>query len=107
LARLSNGEFVINNSTRRFFGSSFFHGLQAFARSGGKGRLPGFATGGLAGALGGGFEPVVQAAGMGGAPVHIHLPGGDTMRLREGDDTVSTVKTMINREARKRGRRIR
>ena len=107
MAMLSNGEFVINNNTRRFFGSTFFHGLQAYARSGGKGKLPGFATGGLVGALGSAFEPVTQAMGTGGAPVHIHLPGGDTMRLREGEDTVNTVKTMMNREARKRGRRLR
>jgi hypothetical protein len=103
---LSRGEFVVNAATRKFFGSGFFYQLQALARKGGRAKLPGFATGGVVGSLNS-FEPVVQAAGMGGAPVHIHLPGGDTMRLREGDDTASAVKNMINREARKRGRRIR
>jgi TP901 family phage tail tape measure protein len=108
-AYLSNGEYVIDALTTRMMGSNFFAHLQTLARSGRKLKsLPKFATGGLVG--GGsldGLSPVIQAAGVGGAPVHIHLPGGDTMRLREGEDTVDTVKRMMNREARKRGGRLR
>jgi hypothetical protein len=107
-AFLSNGEYVIDAFTTRMMGSKFFATLQALARSGRKMKgLPKFATGGLVGSLGSNFEPVIQAAGVGGAPIHIHLPGGDTMRLKEGEDTVDTVKRMMNREARKRGRRVR
>ena len=106
-ALLSNGEYVIDAFTTRMMGSKFFATLQALARSGRKMKgLPKFATGGLVGSLGS-FEPVVQAAGVGGVPVHIHLPGGDTMKLQEGEDTVNTIKRTMNREARKRGRRLR
>jgi TP901 family phage tail tape measure protein len=105
LARLSRDEFVVNAATTRRFGSGFFYGLQALAKRGkGLSQLPGFATGGLG--LGS-FEPVVQAMGTGGAPVHIHLPGGDTMRLREGEDDTLTVKRIAKREALKRGSRVR
>lgn len=104
-AMVSNGEFIVNAATRKFFGSDFFFRLQALAGSGRKLRVPGFATGGPIG-IGSQFEPVVQVAGAGGAPVHIHLPGGDVMRLREGDDTIETIKQQQRREARKRGRRV-
>lgn len=53
LAWLSNGEYIMDAATTRFFGSSFFAGLQSFAKSGsGPGSklgLPAFAGGGLAG----------------------------------------------------------
>jgi TP901 family phage tail tape measure protein len=102
LAKLSRGEFVVNAETTRRFGPGFFAGLQALARRGKN--LPGFATGGLGLPS---FEPVIQAAGTGGAPVHVHLPGGETMRLREGEDDTLTVKRIAKREALKRGTRAR
>lgn len=104
LSRLSRGEFVVNAATTRKFGAGFFHRLQALAKRGQNLDLPGFATGGLG--LGS-FEPVVQAAGTGGAPIHIHLPGGDTLRLREGADDTTAVKRIARREALKRGVRAR
>jgi len=52
-AWLSNGEFVMDAITTRFFGGSFFSGLQALAKTGRrpkmKGGLPAFAGGGLVG----------------------------------------------------------
>lgn len=102
-AMLSNGEFVINAATTRFFGSRFFQGLQQFARGGLA--IPRFGVGGLVGAGIGGFEPVIHAAGAGGAPVNIHLPSGDVVRLREGETDSQTVIRMFKREARKRGAR--
>ena len=101
-AMLSNGEFIINAATTRFFGSRFFQGLQSFARGGMA--LPRFGVGGLVGGVSG-FEPVIQAAGAGGAPVNIHLPSGDVVRLREGQTDSQTVVRMFRREARKRGTR--
>jgi hypothetical protein len=101
-AMLSNGEFIINAATTRFFGSNFFSGLQKFARGGLT--VPRFGVGGLVGGIPG-FEPVIQAAGAGGAPVNIHLPSGDVVRLREGQTDSQTVIRMFRREARKRGTR--
>ncbi len=101
-AMLSNGEFVINAATTRFFGSPFFNGLQRFARGGLT--VPRFGVGGLVGGVSG-FEPVIQAAGAGGAPVNIHLPSGDVVRLREGETDSQGVIRMFKREARKRGTR--
>ena len=59
LSWLSNGEFVIDAFTTRFFGSSFFSNLQLFARSGRKPKIPAFAAGG----------PVGAAAAAGGRDV--------------------------------------
>jgi len=101
-AMLSNGEFVINAATTRFFGSPFFQGLQRMARGGLT--VPRFGVGGMVGGISG-FEPVIQAAGAGGAPVNIHLPSGDVVRLREGQTDSQTVIRMFKREARKRGAR--
>ena len=101
-AMLSNGEFVINAATTRFFGSRFFQGLQSFARGGVA--LPRFGVGGLVGGVSG-FEPVIQAAGAGGSPVNIHLPSGDVVRLREGETDSQGVIRLFRREARKRGTR--
>jgi hypothetical protein len=53
LSWLSNGEYVIDAFTTRFFGSSFFRVLQLLARSGRSSLdfvLPRFAGGGIAGA---------------------------------------------------------
>ena len=101
-AMVSNGEFIVNAATTRMFGSPFFHGLQSIARR--RLSVPRFGVGGLVGATPG-FEPVVQAAGAGGAPVNIHLPSGDVVRLREGQTDSQTVIRMFRREARKRGTR--
>lgn len=101
-AMLSNGEFVVNAATTRFYGSSFFKGLQSFARGGLA--IPRFGVGGLVGGFAG-SQSVIQAAGAGGAPVNIHLPSGDVVRLREGETDSQTVIRMFKREARKRGAR--
>lgn len=101
-AMLSNGEFVINAATTRFFGSPFFQGLQRMARGGLT--VPRFGVGGLVGGVSG-FEPVIQAAGAGGSPVNIHLPSGDVVRLREGETDSQGVIRLFRREARKRGTR--
>lgn len=102
-AMLSNGEFVVNAATTRFYGSRFFQGLQKFARGGLA--VPRFGVGGLVGGGTEGFGSVIQASGAGGAPVNIHLPSGDVVRLREGETDSQTVIRMFKREARKRGAR--
>jgi hypothetical protein len=105
-ALLSNGEFVIDAFTRQFYGSGFFTMLQKMAKSGRKLSVPAFATGGPVGSIPGELTPVVSATGAGGAPVHIHLPGGDTVKLREGDTGIADVTKLFRREASKRGRRV-
>src|SRR5690606_10307836 len=47
LAWLSNGEYVMDAFTTKFFGSGFFKSLQQMARSGFKLPLPSFNTGGM------------------------------------------------------------
>ena len=67
LARLSNGEFVVNANTVRTFGASFFHGLQSLAKNGvatrKRGPLPAFADGGLVGTGGNAPQVVIQNSG--------------------------------------------
>lgn len=69
LARLSNGEFVSDAKTVKFFGPDFFHNLKRMAggvkRPPSGSMIPGFATGGLVGGGGGGSAPsiVIQNSG--------------------------------------------
>ncbi len=100
MARLSNGEFVMNAATTKFFGSSFFQGLQNFARGGFA--VPSFAGGGFVG-----NSVLQQAGGPPGSPVNITMPGGERLRLATGVSTVEDIKRVFSREARKAGRRLR
>jgi hypothetical protein len=60
LARLSNGEFVVNAGAVSRIGTNYLHSLNRMAEGGLIGSLPNFANGGLVG---------------GGTPVHLHLGG--------------------------------
>ena len=100
LARVSNGEFIMNAATTRFFGSKFFHGLQNFAKGGFS--VPAFAGGGSVG-----NSVLTQAGGPPGSPVNITLPSGEQLRLATGVSTVEDIKRVFSREARKAGRRLR
>lgn len=68
LSWLSNGEYVIDAMTTQRFGSKFFAGLQAAARTGNRGmlKLPAFASGGPVGTTyRGGVPEAVKQAGEG------------------------------------------
>ena len=98
-AMLERGEFIINKrSTRQNLGL-----LRAINRGNGSlsrmSRIPHFAEGGIVHMQGGG--PVGTKA-----PVNITLPGGPTLQLTEGADSIETIKRTIANEALKRGRRI-
>jgi len=98
-AMLERGEYIINKrSTRQNLGL-----LRAINRGNGSlsrmSRIPHFAEGGIVHMQGGG--PVGAKA-----PVNITLPGGPTLQLSEGADSVESIKRTIANEALKRGRRI-
>ena len=106
LGWLSNGEYVIDSLTRRFFGTSFFQGLQHMATSGTKLSMPRFATGGPVSRLPGDMTPLMGMAGVGGTPINLHLPGGSVVNMREGDTDIDEVVKIFRRESAKRGRRV-
>jgi hypothetical protein len=83
LARLSNGEFVINSGSVRRLGVGFLQGLNNYAMGGLVG-MPHFAEGGL-------------AAG-GGTPVHLHL-GGPTFATTAASSVASALVSEAHRQA--------
>ncbi len=90
LSWLSNGEYVMDAFTTRFFGSSFFSDLQMFARSGRKPKIPSFAQGGL----------VANAAG-GRDVVDLNLTiGGETASLFGEREQVRNLVTNLKRMTR-------
>lgn len=84
LARLSNGEFVINAGSTRRLGTSFLNGLNSFA-AGGLVNVPPirFASGGL----------VPSFAGGGQAMASFHFESGNSFRL---GGPVDVVNAMVN-----------
>lgn len=68
LARLSNGEYVMDAKTVRTFGTGFFKNLQGFSKSGVSSKrahtnIPGFADGGLVSSSSGAPQVVIQNTG--------------------------------------------
>ncbi len=99
-AMLEKGEYIINKqSTRRHLGllAAINRGNLSMSRLS---RLPRFAAGGAVGAS---FNPARSATG---SPVNITLPGGPTLQLATGVDSIESIKRTIANEALKRGRRI-
>ena len=94
------GEFVVNKRSTRANLSllrSINNGL----------RLPRMQAGGVVPQPQ--LQDVTRSSGDGGAgraPVIINLPSGQSLRLQEGQDSVETIKRVMNREALKRGRRV-
>jgi hypothetical protein len=83
LARLSNGEFVLNAGSVRRLGVGFLEGLNSFAAGGLIGApLPRFAEGGL--------------VGGGGTPVHLHL-GGHSFALSGNESVVGSLVVEAHR----------
>jgi hypothetical protein len=76
LARLSNGEFVLNAGSVRRVGVGFLEALNSFAAGGLVSPLPRFAEGGL--------------VGGGGTPVHLHL-GGHSFALSGSESVVGSL----------------
>jgi hypothetical protein len=95
LSWLSNGEYVIDSFTTRFFGSNFFKNLQTYARAGRR-LLPGFAGGGpvlntssnLVGALAGSMDTVNLNLTLQGERVSLL---GDRQQVKK---MVNILKTM-------------
>jgi hypothetical protein len=83
VARLSNGEFVLNAGSVRRLGVGFLQGLNSFADGGLiRAPLPRFAEGGL-------------VAGGGGTPVHLHL-GGHSFALSGAGSVVNALVSEAN-----------
>jgi hypothetical protein len=82
LARLSNGEFVVNAASTRRLGTSFLNGLNSFA-AGGLVNVPPirFASGGLV------------AAGGGNAMASFHFESGSSFKLGGPVDVVNAMVT--------------
>lgn len=94
LARLSNGEFVMRAAAVKRLGVGLLESLNA-------GRLPGFAIGGLVGAM---PMPVVAPSrarvGSGGErPVNIAWPDGSKTALRGDADAVAAIERKARRSA--------
>lgn len=88
LSRLSNGEFVVNALTTKFFGSDFFYSLQRMARGGG---IPKFAAGGLASSK---------------SVVNLTIPGIGTVGPMMADNTVvDNLNRALARQSLKSGGR--
>jgi len=84
LARLSNGEFVINAGAVQRLGTGFLHSLNSFASGGLVGMPPiRFAAGGLA------------SATAGGRPVHLHL-GSRSFALSGSSGVVDSLVSEAN-----------
>lgn len=87
LARLSDGEYVMDAFTTRRFGANFFRSLQRAARTGNPFSLPGFAAGGLVGdttPLAGEIRQLGELASRSGARDEVDLNfniGDERIRL--------------------------
>ena len=88
LARLSNGEFVVNAASVRRLGVGFMHGLNSFAAGG---LVSSFAAGG----------PVSAASG--GRPVHLHLGGGSFALSGSGNVVDALVSAAHSQQMRSAG----
>jgi hypothetical protein len=81
LARLSNGEFVMNAGSVRRWGVGLMHSLNNSFASGGLVNVPGFAAG-----------------GMTGTPVHLHL-GGQVFATSASQSVASALVSEAHRQA--------
>lgn len=102
-AWLSNGEYVMDSLSTRFFGPNFFKNLQSIARGGaGKLQMPKFATGGLVGASSllpktGVLDSVINSTGSGTPSEVVELiltdpaTGAPTSRLRGSRSSVDEM----------------
>ena len=97
LARLSNGEYVIDALTARFFGSGFFSTLQSLAK---KGQIPKFAAGGP-------VNTITSSRQFGNNNmINLQLPGGGSIGpLGASDNVVAELKEYISKQSRKTGRK--
>lgn len=94
LSWISNGEYIMDALTTRFFGPGFFSSLQSLARSGNRFALPRFAGGGMVaeGAGGGGLSQIASLLER--TPelldeVNVNLTaGGGTFQLRGSREQV-------------------
>lgn len=94
LSWLSDGEFVNTAKAVRFWGTGVFEALNRLQNP-----FQGFSIGGLVDAIntpmiprGRGFATGgLAAAGAGGTPVHLHLPGGGSFGLRGDQDVVEAL----------------
>jgi len=104
LARLSRGEYVMNAAAVKYFGSQFFAALNALRRP------PGFAAGGLVGALprfaAGGMVPALAGTSRNLGTLQLGLPDGTTRQVHADDETVQALERVIRRrDAHSAGRK--
>lgn len=94
LAKVSNGEFIMQARAVRKWGVGFMRALNS-------GRLPQFKLGGLVDGLnslaipsfadGGAVELASTAAGRTGTPVHLHFDSGDSFEVVAPEDVASKL----------------
>lgn len=112
-AWLSNGEYVMDAFTTKLFGSNFFSGLQALARSGRSKQsamIPKFATGGPvnipSGSSQGGLlsQVLSSMSGPALAPVNLTI-AGETYQVQADKDNIDSLTTHMRRQALMHGKR--
>lgn len=92
LARVSNGEFIMQAAAVRKFGADFMHMLN-------RGVMPQFSMGGLVDGLANAFSfpafadggDVAVPAHAGGRPVHLHFPSGESFQVMAPEDVASKL----------------
>lgn len=85
LARLSDGEFVLNAAATRHYGVSLLDRLNRLS-------VPRFAEGGA-------------VAASSGTPIHLHLPGGQSYEMQAHEDVAKALQKAIGRASIMHGRR--
>lgn len=94
VARVSNGEYVVRAAAVRRFGAGFFDAINA-------GILPGFASGGLVGAIPSPAARLSTEGVSGGSsrPVILQLPDGSSAPMRGDADVVAALEKKLRRSA--------
>lgn len=96
LARLSDGEFVVNAKTNKFFGSDFFYNLQKFAdRKVMPKDLPSFATGGSVGFASGGQVTTSESV-QGDVSINLVNNSSNQINARETNRKFNGKNTIID-----------
>jgi TP901 family phage tail tape measure protein len=115
LSWLSNGEYVVDAFTTKFFSPGFFKSLKEYARKGvmPSFKLPKFASGGLAGVTsnmdynvfsGSSAKLAVVSPGVSGTPVVLNIYD-KTFQLSAKNDVAEQLRKVLSIENLKRGRK--
>jgi hypothetical protein len=114
LSWLSNGEYVVDAFTTKFFSPGFFKSLKEYARKGvmPSFKLPKFASGGLASVtsgmdynmFSGSNTKIATMSGVGGTPVVLNIYDR-SFQLTAKDDVANQLRKVLSIENLKRGRK--